>query len=59
MFFCRAGWLRDRLADPTAILALLAQAGAAQPASPQEAILFTVHRHLIYPLLLAPTWAQR
>lgn len=32
MFFSRAGWLRDRLADLTAILVLLAKAGAAQPA---------------------------
>lgn len=58
MFFCRAGWLRHCLADLTAILALLAKKGWSSSASPWETILFTVHHHLIYPLLLAPAWAQ-
>lgn len=62
MFFCRAGWLRDRLADLTAILVLLAKAGAAQPAPGKQSCFYgsppsdlpTASRSRLGPIVLLP-----
>lgn len=62
MFFWRAGWFRDRLADLTAILVLLAKAGAAQPAPGKQSCFYgsspsdlpTASRSRLGPTVLLP-----